>query len=130
MTTTINPGTSFLSSLGIDKSSITTLFGQLKPITKDTLKKALGMENPLALVEINDSTGKAKTYYMESDALANSAQPQADSNGKYPAVYVDVFADAQCSIKKRHDEYHKMPIREAREFKEYMPTYTPEGHLY
>ncbi len=130
MTTTINPGTDFLASLGIDKTRVTTLFGQLKPITKDTLKRALGMENPLALIEINDSAGKAKTYYMESDALANCAQPQADANGKYPAVYVEVFEDAQCSIKKRHDEYHKMPIKEAREFREYMPTYTPNGHEY
>lgn len=130
MTTTINPGTHFLSSLGVDKSRVTTLFGLFKPITKENLKKSLGMENPYALIEINDSAGKAKTYYMESDAVVNFAQPNVDSNGKYPARYVDVFEEAQCSIKKRHDEYHQMQIKEAREFKEYMPTYTPTDHEY
>ncbi|MFD2522261.1 hypothetical protein [Emticicia soli] len=130
MTKTINPGPHFMSSIGIDKSKVTTLFGQLKPITKESLKKSLGMENPYALIEINDSVGKAKTYFMESEALVNFTQPQADSDGKYPALYVDVFEEAQCSVKKRHDEYHKMPIKEARNFREYMPTYTPSGHEY
>jgi len=129
MTRTINPGAHFIAAAGIDKNRITTLFGQLRPITNDNLKKSLGMENPLALVEINDSAGNAKTYFMESDALVNFTKPQADSTGKFPAVYVEVFEEAQCSIKKRHMEYHTMPIKEAREYKEFMPTFT-DAHQY
>lgn len=129
MTRIINSGTQFISASGIDKSKVTTLFGQLRPITNASLKESLGMENPLAIVEINDSAGNAKTYFIESDALVNFTNPQADAKGKFQVGYFEVFEEASCSIKKRHLEYHTMPIKEAREFREFMPTYT-EIHQY
>ncbi|PLK43201.1 hypothetical protein [Emticicia sp. TH156] len=129
MTKTINPGPHFFQTAGVDKNRVTTLFGQLRPITNNNLKKSLGMENPLALVEINDSAGNAKTYFMESHALVNATKPQADATGKFPALYVEVFEEATCSIKKRHNEFHTMPIKEAKEFREYLSTFSHE-HTY